>query len=69
MIETATTDAQKKATKKYLNTLKSLSIRISEEDYNRYKESANSERTSLRSFVIQAIEEKIEKSNRTTTKK
>lgn len=59
----ATTDAQKKATKKYLSTLKSLSIRINEEDYNRYKATADSQNTSLRSFVIEAIEDKIKSVN------
>lgn len=57
----AYTEAQKTATKKYLKTLKSLSIRISEEDYQRYKNSADSEGMSLRSFVIQSIEEKIDR--------
>ena len=55
------TEAQKKATKKYLNTLKSLSIRISEEDYIRYKNSADLAGMSLRSFVIQSLEEKIDR--------
>jgi predicted HicB family RNase H-like nuclease len=55
------TEAQKNATKAYLRSLKSLSIRISHEKYNNYSEAAKSENMSLRSFVIKAIEEKIEK--------
>lgn len=55
----ATTEAQKKATKSYLKSLKSLSIRISEEDYNIYSEAAKKANMSLRAYVIQAIEEKI----------
>lgn len=54
-----TTEAQKKATKNYLKSLKSLSVRISEEDYNKYSESAKKANMSLRAYVIQAIEDKI----------
>jgi predicted HicB family RNase H-like nuclease len=56
------TEAQKKATRKYLNTLKSLSIRISEEDYVKYSNAAKNANMSLRAYVIKSIEEKIEKS-------
>ena len=55
------TQAQKKATQKYLNTLKSLSIRIKDEDYTRYSNAAKKANMSLRAYVIKSIEEKIEK--------
>jgi predicted DNA binding CopG/RHH family protein len=55
------TEAQKKATKKYLSTLKSISVRVSEEDYNRYKAHTDNKKISLRAFLIQAIEEKIKR--------
>jgi hypothetical protein len=53
------TEAQKIATKKYLRSLKSLSIRITGSNYERYSSAAEADNMSLRSFVISAIEEKI----------
>jgi predicted HicB family RNase H-like nuclease len=55
------TQAQKKATQKYLKTLKSLSIRISEEDYTKYATAAKNANMSLRAYVIKSIEERMEK--------
>lgn len=55
------TDAQKKATTKYLNSLKSLSIRISAGEYDRYKSFAEQNNMSLRAFVLAAMNEKIER--------
>lgn len=57
----AYTESQKEATKKYLRSLKSLSIRITEEEYNRYSNAAQKSGMSLRAFVMEAIEEKIER--------
>jgi len=55
----AYTEAQKEATKKYLRSLKSLSIRITEDEYNKYTNAAQRSGMSLRAFVMEAIEEKI----------
>ena len=55
----AYTEAQKEATKKYLRSLKSLSIRITEDEYNKYTNAAQRSGMSLRAFVMDAIEEKI----------
>ena len=55
------TEAQKKATRNYLRSLKSLSIRISDEDYIKYSNAAKKANTSLRAYVMQSIEEKIER--------
>jgi len=53
------TDAQKKATNKYLKTLASLSVRLPKNDYERFKAAAIAADISLREYVITAINEKI----------
>ena len=53
------TEAQKIATRNYLRSLKSLSIRISEEDYRKFSSAAKKANMSLRAYVMQSIEEKI----------
>ena len=58
-VTVAYTEAQKEATKKYLRSLKSLSIRITEDEYNKYTNAAQRSGMSLRAFVMEAIEEKI----------
>jgi predicted HicB family RNase H-like nuclease len=54
-------EAQKRATEKYLKSLKNLSIRIKPEDYERYTSAAEAAGMSLRAFVLEALEEKIAK--------
>ena len=53
------TDAQKKATNKYLKTLSSLSVRLPKNEYERFKNAAIAADISLREYVITAINEKI----------
>ena len=55
------TKAQKKATTKYLNTLKSISIRVNDDEYNVYKSYVESKGISLRSFILDAMEEKMKR--------
>lgn len=55
------TDAQKEATKKYLNKLKNLSIRVKPEEAERFKSEAAKRNMSLRAFVLSSINEKIER--------
>ena len=53
------TDAQKRATAKFQKTLKSLSIRITEEEYEKYSSAAKQLNVPLRQFVLSAMNEKI----------
>ncbi|HIY60637.1 MAG TPA: cag pathogenicity island protein [Candidatus Eisenbergiella pullistercoris] len=55
------TEAQKEATKKYLSSLKNLSIRVKPEEADRLKNEANRRNMSLRSFILLAVNEKIER--------
>ena len=57
----AYTEAQKKATTKYLNTLKSISIRVSDDEYSIYKSYVDSKGISLRSFILDAMGEKMKR--------
>ena len=57
-------DAQKKATEKYLKSLKRLDIRIKPEDHERYSSAAEAAGMSLRAFVLEAVEEKVAKQGR-----
>lgn len=58
------TEAQKEATKKYLSSLKNLSIRVKPEEADRLKNEANRRNMSLRSFVLLSVNEKIEREAR-----
>lgn len=53
------TEAQAKATKKYLDQLASISIRVKEEDKERYAKAAEKAGLSLRSFMLVSMDEKI----------
>lgn len=55
------TDAQARATKEYLKTLVSISIRVKKEEKDRYNKAAKKAGMSLRSFLLQSMEEKIAK--------
>lgn len=55
------TPAQKEATKRYLSKQKSLSYRISEKKYMEIQEFAASKDLSMRAFILEAIEEKMQK--------
>ena len=55
------TDAQARATKEYLKTLVSISIRVKKEEKDRYNKAAKKAGMSLRSFLLQSMEEKIVK--------
>lgn len=55
------TDAQAKATKEYLKTLASVSIRIKKEDRDRYSSAAEKAGMSLRAFILKSMDEKIER--------
>ena len=57
------TEAQKRATTEYLKTLKSLSIRITKEEYEKYSNASKQLDMSLRQFVLSAMNEKISKEN------
>lgn len=53
------TEAQARATKKYLSTIGEYKLRVSKEDKERYMEVARATGMSLNAYIIQAIEEKI----------
>ena len=55
------TEAQRKATETYQKTLSNIGIRVKKEEYTRYKEAATASGLSLREFILEAIEEKIER--------
>ena len=54
------TDAQARATKEYLKTLASISIRIKRAEKEWYEKAAEKAGMSLRSFILKSIDEKIE---------
>ena len=49
-------DAQKKAITKYLKKLKSITIRVSPEDHERYKRYCDKKKISMRSFMLHAMD-------------
>lgn len=53
------TEAQAKATKKYLSNIGEYRLRVSKEDKERYMRIAKEYGMSLNKFAIEAIEEKI----------
>lgn len=55
------TQAQASATKKYLKNIGEYKLRVSKEDKERYMSVARSSGLSLNSYIIKAIEEKIER--------
>lgn len=54
------TEAQRRATDKYQKKLASISIRVKEEEAERYKKAAQKCGMSLREFVLKSMDEKIE---------
>ena len=50
------TDAQARATKEYLKTLASISIRVKKEEKERYEKAAEKAGMSLRSFILKSID-------------
>ena len=57
------TEAQARATKKYLSNIGEYKLRVSKEDKERYMSVAKSAGMSLNAYIIQAIEEKIHRNN------
>lgn len=55
------TEARAKAIKKYLANIGEYKLRVSKEDKERYMGVAKSAGMSLNAYIIQAIEEKIER--------
>ena len=55
------TEAQAKATKEYLKTLASVSIRLKKEEKERYMRAAEKAGMSLRAFIIMSMDEKIQR--------
>ena len=55
------TDAQRRATDNYNKTLKNIGIRVKPEIYNRIKNAADAANLSIRAYLLQAVEEKINK--------
>lgn len=53
------TEAQARATKKYLSNIGEYKLRAKKEDIERYKTAAEQAGMSLNKYIIQAIEEKI----------
>lgn len=53
------TEAQARATKKYLSNIGEYKLRVSKEDKERYMTVAKEAGMSLNAYIIQAIEEKI----------
>lgn len=57
----AYSESQKNATMKYMQKLKRIPIDVKPEQYEIYKAKADSLGLSLRAFILQAIDEKIER--------
>lgn len=57
----AYTESRKKATLKYLQTLKEVRFRIKHEKYDEIQSFAASKDLSVRAFILQAIDEKMER--------
>ena len=58
-------ESQKKATIKYLKGLKEIRFRVTPEEYNNYQEAAAKQGyKSMRQFYMDAIDEKIAKSQK-----
>lgn len=55
----AYSEKQKEYTMKYLEKLKEVRFRVRPEEYERYKAAAEREGLSIRAFIMQAVEEKI----------
>ena len=55
------TEAQAAATKKYLKNIGEYKLRVKKEDKERYMNVAKSAGMSFNAYIIQAIEEKIER--------
>lgn len=55
------TDAQRRATDNYNKTLKNIGIRVKPEIYNKIKNAADAANLSIRAYLLQAVEEKINK--------
>ena len=55
------TEAQAAATKKYLKNIGEYKLRVSKEDKEKYMNFAKSQGMSLNGFIIQAVNEKIER--------
>lgn len=55
------TEAQKKATTKYLKTLKEVRFRVKPEEYEQIQSSATSKGLSVRAFILQAIQHELER--------
>lgn len=53
------TEAQARATKKYLSNIGEYKLRVNKKDKERYMAIAKENGMSLNTFIIQAIEEKI----------
>lgn len=53
------TEAQARATKKYLSNIGEYKLRVNKKDKERYMAIAKENGMSLNAFIIQAIEEKI----------
>lgn len=51
-----TSDAQKKATKKYLSSMAELKVRIRPEEKSRWAEAAEAQGKSLQRFIIDTVE-------------
>lgn len=63
------TEAQAAATKKYLKNIGEYKLRVSKEDKEKYMNYAKSCGVSLNTFIIQAINEKIEREGKTQCRK
>lgn len=57
----AYTESQKKATTKYLQSLKEVRFRIKHEEYEQIQSFAKSKDLSVRAFILQAIKHEMER--------
>lgn len=57
----AYSESQKKATTKYLQSLKEVRFRIKHEEYKQIQTFAESKGLSVRAFILQAIKHEIER--------
>jgi predicted DNA binding CopG/RHH family protein len=55
----ATSEAQKKATRKYQSTLKAFTIRLKPADLTRYQEAAKRQGKTFRNFILSAMDKAV----------
>lgn len=57
----AVSEAQKQASKRYQSKLSGISIKLKPEQHKRYKEAAEAAGIPLRAYILEALEEKMQR--------